>query len=39
MEKIPNIHPGEILFEDFLKPMNLSIYRLAKETMIPFTKI
>ena len=26
------IHPGEILSEDFLKPMNMSAYRLAKET-------
>lgn len=26
------IHPGEILNEDFLKPMNLTAYRLAKET-------
>ena len=29
-----NIHPGEILSEDFLIPMNLSAYRLAKETHI-----
>ena len=26
------IHPGEILSEDFLKPMNMTAYRLAKET-------
>lgn len=25
------IHPGEILFEDFMKPMNISQYKLAKE--------
>jgi addiction module HigA family antidote len=31
---LSNIFPGEILFEDFLKPMNISSYRLAKETHI-----
>lgn len=30
-EKIPFPTPGEILLEDFLKPMNISQYRLAKE--------
>ena len=30
--KLSNIHPGEILTEDFLTPMNISAYRLAKET-------
>jgi antitoxin HigA-1 len=30
MEKIPNIHPGEVLLEEFLKPMGISQYRLAK---------
>ncbi len=39
MEKIPNIHPGEILLEDFLKPMNITAYRLAKETRIDQTRI
>jgi addiction module HigA family antidote len=38
-EKISNIHPGEILEEDFLKPLNISAYRLAKETHIPPTRI
>jgi len=37
--KIPNIHPGEILEEDFLKPLNITAYRLAKETHIPPTRI
>ncbi len=37
--KIPNIHPGEILLEDFLKPMNITAYRLAKETRIDQTRI
>ncbi len=39
MKKIPNIHPGEILNEEFLIPLNLSAYRLAKETKIPQTRI
>ncbi len=37
--KIPEIHPGEILEEEFLKPMGISAYRLAKETKIPATRI
>ena len=39
MAKIPNITPGEILLEEFLKPFNISAYRLAKETHIPATRI
>ena len=39
MEKLKNIHPGEILQEEFLKPMGISAYRLAKETFIPQTRI
>ena len=39
MKRLPNIHPGEILVEEFLKPMNLSAYRLAKETKLPLTRI
>jgi antitoxin HigA-1 len=39
MKKIRNIHPGEILSEEFLKPMGISVYRLAKETKIPQTRI
>ena len=34
-----NIHPGEILLEEFLKPMEISAYRLAKETFIPQTRV
>jgi addiction module HigA family antidote len=30
-EKLPPIHPGEILLEEFLKPMGLSQYRVAKD--------
>ena len=39
MEKLPNIHPGEILQEEFLIPLNITSYRLAKETNIPQTRI
>jgi antitoxin HigA-1 len=28
---LPPVHPGEILYEDFLKPMNITPYKLAKE--------
>jgi len=38
-DRIPNIYPGEILEEEFLKPMNISAYRLAKETHLPATRI
>jgi antitoxin HigA-1 len=39
VRKLKNIHPGEILEEEFLKPMHLTAYRLAKETKIPQTRI
>jgi addiction module HigA family antidote len=39
MEKLPNIHPGEILNEEFLIPLKITAYRLAKETNIPQTRI
>ncbi|WP_069658494.1 HigA family addiction module antitoxin [Arcticibacter eurypsychrophilus] len=39
MEKLPNIHPGEILNEEFLIPLNITAYRLAKETNIPQTRV
>ena len=32
--KIPPIHPGEILLEEFLKPMGISQYRLAKSISV-----
>lgn len=38
-KKLFNIHPGEILQEEFLKPLNITAYRLAKETMISQTRI
>ena len=39
MEKLKNIHPGEILKEEFLEPMEISAYRLSKENFIPQTRI
>ena len=33
------IHPGEILREEFLEPMNLSAYKLAKDIGVPLTRI
>jgi addiction module HigA family antidote len=39
MEKLKNIHPGEILLEEFLIPMEISAYRLAKETFLHQTRI
>ena len=35
----PPIHPGEILLEDFLKPLALSQYRLAKDISVPQRRI
>lgn len=39
MRKIKNIHPGEILSEEFLIPMSISQYRLSKDLEIPQTRI
>ena len=38
MEKLSNIHPGEILLEEFLIPLNISAYRLSKDIGIPQTR-
>jgi addiction module HigA family antidote len=38
MEKLSNIHPGEILLEEFLKPLGVSAYRLSKDIGIPQTR-
>jgi addiction module HigA family antidote len=38
-KKIPPIHPGEILQEEFLKPMDISQYRLAKDISVPARRI
>jgi antitoxin HigA-1 len=39
MEKLTNIHPGEVLLEEFLMPMEVSAYRLSKDIEIPQTRI
>lgn len=37
--KLATIHPGEILLEDFLKPMGITQYRLAKDVSVPARRI
>ena len=37
--KLPPIHPGEILLEDFMKPLGLSINRLALDLHVPVTRM
>ena len=39
MKKLRNIHPGEILQEEFLIPLKISAYRLSKDIGIPQTRI
>jgi addiction module HigA family antidote len=39
MDSIPLITPGEILFEEFLQPMEITAYRLAKDINVPATRI
>lgn len=38
-KKLPPIHPGEILLEEFLRPMDISQYRLAKDISVPPRRI
>jgi addiction module HigA family antidote len=38
-KRLPPIHPGEILIEEFLKPMGISQYRLAKDINVPARRI
>lgn len=38
-KRLPAIHPGEILFEEFLKPMGISQYRIAKDINVPARRI
>ncbi len=38
MTRLKNIHPGEVLMEEFLKPMKISAYRLSKDLGIPQTR-
>ena len=39
MKKLPNIHPGEVLEKEFLKPLGITAYRLSKDLGIPQTRI
>ena len=39
MKKLKNIHPGEVLQEEFLKPLGISAYRLSKDIGIPQTRL
>jgi addiction module HigA family antidote len=38
-EKLPNVHPGEVLLEEFLNPMGISQNRLAREISVPPRRI
>ncbi len=38
-QKLPPIHPGEILMEEFLKPMGISQYKLAKDISVPARRV
>ncbi|HEY5567828.1 MAG TPA: HigA family addiction module antitoxin [Gammaproteobacteria bacterium] len=38
-KKLPPVHPGEILREEFLKPLKLSAYKVAKDLNIPANRI
>ena len=39
MDRLDNIHPGEILLEEFLIPLKITAYRLSKCLKIPQTRI
>ena len=39
MKKLKNVHPGEVLLEEFLTPPQISAYRLSKDISIPQTRI
>lgn len=39
MAKLKNIHPGEILLQEFLIPFNITAYKLAKDVEIPQTRV
>jgi len=38
-KKLPPVHPGEVLLEEFLAPMAISQYRLAKDISVPPRRI
>ena len=39
MKKLKNIHPGDVLQQEFLQPLSISAYRLAKDINIPQTRV
>jgi addiction module HigA family antidote len=39
MKKMQPLHPGEVLREDFLRPMGITPYRLAKDIAVPVNRI
>ena len=39
MARLKNIHPGEILQQEFLNPMRITAYRLSKDISIPQTRV
>ena len=39
IDRLPPVHPGEVLLEDFMKPLGLSQYRVAKDISVPALRI
>lgn len=39
VKKLKNIHPGEVLQEEFLEPLSITVYRLAKDIGVPATRL
>ncbi|MGH7815534.1 MAG: HigA family addiction module antitoxin [Candidatus Binataceae bacterium] len=39
MKNLPPVHPGEVLYEDFIVPTGISIHRLAMELRVPANRI
>ena len=39
MERLENIHPGEVLLEEFMKPLDITAYRLSKDLEISQTRV
>jgi addiction module HigA family antidote len=38
-DRLPPVHPGEVLLEEFLKPMSITQYRLAKDISVPARRV
>lgn len=39
MKRLENIHPGEVLLEEFMKPLKITAYRLSKDLGVPQTRV